>query len=526
MSDKSNTHNIISHWKNFRLILMFEGILVGVFSGLVVVLYRYALEEIGLVSDGVYSYISHSLHLIPLWFILLAAISFAVYLVTQIEPMTKGSGIPQVEGLLLRQLDMNWWKVIVGKFIGGFLSLGAGLSLGREGPSIQLGAAAGQGVSKLLKRPKIEEKYLITGGASAGLAAAFNAPLSGVIFALEEVHKNFSPLVLLTAMSAALTADVVSKEFFGMKPILNFRQLTAISLNYYLYIIILGAVLGVLGVLFNFSLLKTQEIYARMQFLPGCVKMFIPFAAAGVLGLFLPQVLGGGNGLIMSLTANSTPFKIAIALFAVKFAFTMVSYGSGAPGGIFLPMLAMGALIGSAYGNAVSLFFHMDPSLVNNFIVLAMAGYFTAIVRAPITGCILISEMTGSLNHLLSLAVVSVVAYTVADLLRSKPIYESLLEKILRSKGQNEFSGDESTKILLEVVVHMGTALDGKRIKDVKWPPNCLLVSIKRGNEDIIPKGDSLICTGDYLIVLVDEYNAPHAKKLLLNMSNKVVFDR
>jgi hypothetical protein len=188
--------------------------------------------------------------------------------------------------------------------------------------------------------------------------------------------------------------------------------------------------------------------------------------------------------------------------------------------------LAIGALIGSIYGNLISTLFHIDSMLINNFIVLAMAGYFTAVVRAPITGCILISEMTGSLNHLLSLAIVSVMAYIVADLLGSKPIYESLLHRILKNKGSSQFVGDQATKILLEVAVQMDAALDGKLIKNIKWPAHSLLVSIKRGNEDLIPNGDSLISAGDYLIVLVAENRAAQTKKLLLKLANRVDPDR
>lgn len=517
----NSTFATISHWKNFRMTLVLEGILVGVFSGLIVVFYRFVLEKVEHFSTKNYSFLSNNHTFLPLWFITLALIAFIVRCIIKKEPMTKGSGIPQVEGVLLHQLEMNWWRVIVGKFIGGFLALGAGLSLGREGPSIQLGAAAGQGVSRLLNRPKIEEKYLITGGASAGLAAAFNAPLAGVMFSLEETHKNFSPLVLVTAMSAALTADIVSKEFFGMKPILAFRQLTIIPLEYYLLLALLGVILGIFGVLFNFFLLKAQDFYAWLKWVPDYCKLLIPFILAGIIGLFYPQVLGGGSGLILSLTGSGILFKMALVLLLIKFAFTMLSYGSGAPGGIFLPMLAIGALIGYLYGNILALYFDVNSIYIANFIVLAMAGYFTAVVRAPITGCILISEMTGSLNHLLSLTFVSIFAFVTADLLRSKPVYESLLERILKNKGLNEYSGSEGTKILLEIAVQMGSLLDGKKIKEVLWPSGSLLVSIKRGNEDIIPNGNSLILAGDYLIVLVDESNAANSKKALLKMANK-----
>jgi len=514
---------MLTHWKNFKMLLVFQGILVGLVSGLIVVFYRFVLEKMGRLSVWIYHCLSDNYRLIPVWFLFLTGIAAIIYWIIRKEPMAKGSGIPQVEGVLLHQLEMNWWKVILGKFIGGSLALGAGLSLGREGPSIQLGAAAGQGISKMLKRPTIEEKFLITGGASAGLAAAFNAPLAGVIFALEEVHKNFSPRVLITAMSAAVTADILSKEFFGMKPVLNFAEISPLPLEYYGYLVLLGIILGLAGSFFNWALLRCQELWGNLPWLSGYWKIVIPLWLGGILGIFLPEVMGGGHDLIMSLTREEIILNIAIILLTMKFIFTMISYSSGAPGGIFLPMLALGALIGLIYGKTLNLGFRIEIHYVNNFIILAMAGYFTAIVRAPITGCILISEMTGSLNHLLSLAVVSFVAFIVADLTGSKPIYESLLERMLENnnKDKHRVSKETTAKILLEIAVQMGSSIDGIRIKDVQWPAGTLLVSILRGQKDIIPNGQTSIGAGDYLVVLVDESQAAYAKEALLKMASK-----
>ncbi|HEY5525572.1 MAG TPA: chloride channel protein, partial [Clostridium sp.] len=169
------------------------------------------------------------------------------------------------------------------------------------------------------------------------------------------------------------------------------------------------------------------------------------------------------------------------------------------------PLLAIGALIGNIYGIALVHLVHFDSTYINNFIILAMAGYFTAVVRAPITGTILITEMTGSFSHLLSLAVVSIVAYMVADILASKPIYESLLEKFLHNQGEKISIGNKKNKAILEFAVCMGSDLDGKQIKDVNWPSHFLLVAVKRGEHEIIPKGDTVIFPGDYLIVLTNE---------------------
>ncbi|MFD3158472.1 ClC family H(+)/Cl(-) exchange transporter [Haloimpatiens sp. FM7330] len=518
IKDKNNTYNTLFHWHNFRFKLVGEGVIVGLLSGLLIVFYRYLIEKTSYIMKNIYSYSSHNIGRILILFIGLVLCGYIIGRMAKKDPMCTGSGIPQVEGILLRKLDMNWFSVITKKFIGGVLALAAGLSLGREGPSVQMGACIGQGFSRIFKRIKIEEKFLITSGASAGLAAAFNAPLAGVIFALEEIHKNFSPLILLSAMSASLTADFISKQFLGLKPVLNFKDTRILPLRYYLYLIILGIIIGIFGILFNKTLLKTQDIYKKQKWLPVEFRPIIPFIIAGILGLTMPNLLGGGHKLIMSLTKCSFSIKLLLVFIVIKFFFTMISYGSGVPGGIFFPLLVIGALTGDVYGQLLVKYIHLSPDFVENFIILAMAGYFTAIVKAPITGSILITEMTGSFHHLLPLTIVSITCYLVTDLLNSNPIYESLLEKLLKNNTTNEFVGDHNKKILLEFAVTLGSVIEGEKIKNLKWPKSCLLVAVKRGEHELIPKGDTTIYGGDYLLVLVDEDMASGIRDVIEEM--------
>ena len=205
----------------YRLIL--DSLIVGIVVGIIIVIHRIILSTLSPVFINFYKKASENYILIPILFIILIVLGFAVGRMVKKEPMISGSGIPQVEGILTRNLKQNWLNVLVYKFIGGLICLGAGLSLGREGPSVQMGACIGEGIS--------EKKYLITSGASAGLSAAFNAPISGVMFSLEETHKNFSSLVLVSAMIASLMADFVSKNFFGMTPSLHFSQLNSLPLK-------------------------------------------------------------------------------------------------------------------------------------------------------------------------------------------------------------------------------------------------------------------------------------------------------
>ncbi|WDC83430.1 chloride channel protein [Caloramator sp. mosi_1] len=241
-----------------RLIL--KSIFVGISSSLLVILYRIMIIKADLIRE--YALHRYSQNKYEIVFILLVVIinSYIVDRLVKSEPMISGSGIPQIRGILLRKIYYNPLSVICKKIIGGFLAVVNGLSVGREGPSIQVGATVGMQVSKILNLNKIEEKYLVTAGASAGLAAAFNAPLSAVIFSLEELHKNFSPVILLTSMASAIISDFISKSVFGLKPVFDFKLNNTLPLNYYPILIALSILTGILGVYFNRCLIRTLEL--------------------------------------------------------------------------------------------------------------------------------------------------------------------------------------------------------------------------------------------------------------------------
>lgn len=516
--DRNNTKNTLFHWYDFKLKIIAQSVVTGFFVGLIIVLYRYLIEKALGFSRTIYLLAHIHLWLIPLYILILAAIGYFIGWVVEKEPVSSGSGIPQVEGVLLGKLRMRWWSVLLAKFFAGILSIGTGLSLGREGPSIQMGAAIGQGASRIFKNIKVGEKYLLTSGASAGLSAAFNAPISGVIFALEEVHKNFSPTVMISALAASITSDFVSEYFFGMHPIFVFKNVSPIPLTDYGYIIFLGILMGFWGMLFNRVLLSTQDLYAKLTWMPARTKPIIAFLLAGLAGFFLPQVLGGGNDLITAISSAPLPLKLIVIILIVKFLFTMASYGSSVPGGIFLPLLVIGALSGVVYGNAIHMIFGFNKAYIINIMILAMAGYFTAIVKAPITGIVLITEMTGTFYHLLAIAVVSMTAYIVVSIMGSYPIYESLLHRIL-SKKESQVKVTSASKVLIETSVCFGSVIDGKMVKEIEWPPRCLLVSIQRGMEEIIPKGGTRIYPGDYLIVLANEDEAAEIREGILAIS-------
>ncbi len=402
--------------------------IVGILAGLVAVLYRIIISNTDKITKAFKVLVKSDARYIIIWAVILLACSVIVWLLLRFEKTIGGSGIPQVKAELIDKLDSNWFKVLVAKIIAGATANIAGLSLGREGPSIQLGAMAGKGFAKLTKNDDCNKKMLISSGASAGLAAAFNAPFAGVMFALEEMHHNFSTHIMLSAITASITADFVSKCVFGLKPVFDFGKVQTMPLKTFWLLIVFGLLLGLFGVGYNFVMKYLHKFYGKIK--SNFIRILIPFVLAGVFMVILPQVLGSGHAMLDEILEGNFAIKFLILILVVKFIFSMFSFCSGVAGGIFLPMLVMGALVGKIFGEALVYTGIIENVMVINFVILGMVGFFTAIVRAPITGIILISEMTGSFSHMLPMLIVAVVAYIVAKTLKSKPVYDYLLERL------------------------------------------------------------------------------------------------
>lgn len=447
------------------------------------------------------------------WFAALLVIGAVLYKLTIYEPMAGGSGIPQVKGVILGFMRMNWFRVLWVKLAGGVIGLGAGLSLGREGPSIQLGAVTAQGISRFWGRSRMEERYLVTSGAGAGLAAAFNAPLAGVIFSLEELHRNFSAVVLLPAMTAALTATFVSRVLFGRGFIFSFYGLPPFPHIHLLYAVAIAVIAGLCGVLFNTGLLNINKFYGLPVFKNLYYKIAFSLLCAGLLGFALPQVLGGGNLLVNELALKTFPLQLLVTLLIGKFLFTLISYGTGVPGGF--SSHARFRRFGGQHLRPLPVSVSPDCSQPRRQCYCDRHGrIFSASVRAPITGTVLISEMTGSFSHLMILGITSAIAYIVAQLCGSQPIYEALLLKNLQSHSTPDPDVVKEERDIVEVPVSSGSIIENKKVKDIPWPDHTLLVDVKRGPDQLVPEGNTIIRAGDFLYVLTKTETADEVRAL------------
>lgn len=505
---KGSTAHVLRSADHFKYMLIIEGLATGLAAGIIAVIYRILLGYAEDFVSFIVVAIQRNLFYMIGWFLVLFVIGIIIAQLLKIEPLISGSGIPQVEGEMMSFIDQKWYRVLSTKICGGVLCAFAGLSLGREGPSIQLGAMAGKGIAKIFHKVKMEERLLLTCGAAAGLSAAFNAPLAGVMFALEEIHKNFSVSVLISVMCASVTGDFISQNVFGLAPAFHFVVEETLPLHYYGMILLLGVVCGVGGVIYNKSTMKVQGLFGKLKY--ARYGVLIPLMLSGLFALSIPEVLGSGHKMIELLSGHQELLlQTMFLLLVLKFAYSLISFGSGAPGGIFFPLLVLGSFVGALFGTIAIQVFDFPEMYLSNFIIMAMAGTFAAIVRAPITGIILIAEMSGTLTHLLPLAIVSLVSYLIASFLNCAPIYESLLHNLLVKNGVDlEAFGGE--KHMVEAVVELGSPVCEQMIKDIKWPQKCLIISIMRQGKEIIPKGDTILHTGDILIALLNDEDAPY----------------
>ena len=421
--------------KRFSLRLLLEGLAVGLGAGISISIFRYLLAGSEILRPVIYHNLREALadgqwQWLALYILSFIIIAYLLKLIVAREPMCTGSGIPQIKGILQGDMSMRWFSVLWSKIIGGVLAIGAGMSLGREGPSVQIGACVGQGLSQTSRRTRFESRILMTAGAGAGLAAAFNAPLAGVIFGLEEMQKTISPALLLTGITASITAATVTEVVFGMSPVFSMGYLLPLPLNLFDVLVVAGIVIGLLGRLFNIALAYSLNTYSRLG-LSGMKKPLVPLTLAGILGFVLPEILGGGNLLVDSLLVTDYTIGFLCLLFVGKFLFTMICFGSGVPGGIFLPMLVLGAAGGAVLAKLLVLAGLLPAMYYADIIVFGMAAYFSAVVKSPVTGSILILEMTGSFQHMLALLVVSLTAYVISDLTGGRPVYDELLDRAL-----------------------------------------------------------------------------------------------
>lgn len=420
------------------LTLYFISALLGILTGIIASLFQLSISWIDSSLQVVLVFLQQQGWPVT-WcsaFISMLMVLVAWLLVFFLAPEASGSGVPEIEGALLHKRPIYWHRLIPVKFFAGILALSAKMVMGREGPTIQMGGNIGKMLGDVLSVSSHRRDTLIAAGSAAGLAAAFNAPLAGVLFVMEEMRNqfNYSFLNFKMVIICCVTATITMQYFLGSGPAISMQIFPLPSLNSLGYFLLFGCLMGLTGLLFNKTLVFFLDFVGKLNPQKKLIYVLIVGGAVGYLAVAYPGTVGGGYEIIAQSLHLTYGVKALLLLLISRFFFTFFSYSTGVPGGIFAPMLALGTLLGLATFEMIHFFLPDLDIYPGMFAVAGMGALFAASVRSPITGVILVVEMTQNYSLILPLMLTCITSTTVMQISKNAPIYTQLLRRKLLKK--------------------------------------------------------------------------------------------
>lgn len=534
------------NWKLFldnALNLFCMSVITGLFAGVVVTLYNICMSLGEKTATNYYALLLQNPAFIPLLFVGLAAGAIVIGTVVRFVPMIRGSGIPQIEGAARGVIRFKWYVTMCSMFAASLACVFMGYPAGAEGPSLEIGGCCGAATGTLLKRNHMTKRLQIASGASSGLAVAFNAPITGVVFALEEAFRSFSPQVFICATISVIVSLVTRN---AIRPALSlggyefgvgfafegfvFHDFDGMA---YLYLVIAAIITSLLGVGFYHSVFGLKKVFKHITFLNKTGKYIIPFVLAGAFGLITLYSIGGGHSFIHSIATGGSGeitveqvFEIGlvgslVVVLICRFILSVMSMSCGIPCGVFIPMLSIGA----GCGALMSVLFQglgMSGAVSDYFVIICMATFFTCVVKAPITGIVMVFELTGQFVNFLPAIIGIAIGLIVGMLFKTDAIYEKSLEGfIAEEKIYKNF-----TKITWTAKVLSGSKAAEKPVREITWPANGLIVSIVSvEGEQSVPDGETVLKSGDTLTFVCETDDEAEISQYLASIVGEQNFE-
>ena len=416
----------------FRVLLVsvLSGVLVGIIGGA----FRVSLNFIAAAFLKFIDYL-HAVDgkwLIPGFLVTALITSICVgisRMMVKLEPTTIGSGIQHVEAVMHGDAKPSKFIALPIKFFGGLLSIGSGMALGREGPTVQMAAVIGSQCGKLFRLKAVEQSLLYTAVAGAGLSIAFNAPLSGIAFSFEEISKKITIKRLVVSFAAVTSGMLVFRSYFGNSIEFVVGDLLPDSSATLCFYIFFSVVLSFIAGLYGKTIISALNAADSFRNISPVVKASIIGFGVGALAYFYPNLVGGGDPQVQSLLSGEYFLLPLILIMALRFFLGPICYSSGVPGGIFSPILLMGSGLGVIFVLLLNpVLDHIGISQLDpiSFALVGMAAFFTVVVRAPLTGILLVTEMSGKVNLMIPLLIASVICTLIPAMLKQEPIYDAL----------------------------------------------------------------------------------------------------
>ena len=497
------------------------GLLTGLFTGATIFFFKFLAGKSETLSRTVYTWAKGSVLTVALVFAVLLVLAYVMSRIHKAAPECKGGGIPRSEGILRGILPFAPLRTFLGTFFGSMLSFLAGLPCGSEGPAVLIGTSLGHFAGKSSKKRLALERYVMTGGAGAGFAVATGAPLSGILFALEEIHKRFSPMLVLTVSMAVLSATGTNHllcSAFDMNPALfHLEKMPEFTLAHVGYLLLLGVCIALAVALFDGSILLFRKFTSRGKKGPVPVKLMVTFVLAGILCFFLADGAYSGHHMIEHVLEHSPAFGLLLTLFAIRLAMMLLVTDSGATGGIFIPTLAIGVLA-AAIITKLLIFLGMPAELSSLMIFLGMCAFIGGTLRAPLTASVLFVELSGQFTGLFYVAVVVFVVSLITEVFGQTPFYDKALEEMTESYHH----GKQMKISRFTLIVSPGDFVVGKSVRDIMWPHTSVIESISHAESDILEEmddGEQRLYAGDRVTIRAAYYDKEEILKLLLGLA-------
>ena len=508
-------------WRIFKLKLIdarlyFVSIFVGLLTGLIAVPYHYMLQYFFNLRHDFFNSHPKWYWYLPLFLLMWGILIFVSWLVKKM-PLITGGGIPQTRGVINGRVAYKHPFIeLVAKFVGGILALSTGLSLGREGPSVQIGSYVGFLVSKWGRVLTGERKQLLAAGAGAGLAAAFAAPLASSLLVIESIERFDAPKTAITTLLAGVVAGGVASWIFPISP---YFQIDAIvpGMTFWSQVklfLLLAAVVSVFGKFFSVTTLQVKRIYPAIKH-PEYVKMLYLLFIAFLISMAEVNLTGGGEQfLLLQATSPDTHILWIVGMMLLHFVFSIFSFSSGLPGGSFIPTLVTGGLLGQIVALIMVRQGVIAYENISYIMLISMVGFLVAVVRTPLTGIVLITEITGHLDVFYPSIIVGGLTYYFTEMLQIKPFNVVLYDEMISTPA---FRAEGRSSLFVEIMT--GAYFDGKEVDHLTLPQRCIIKTIHRDRKDLAPAGQTLI-PGDQVEIEIDSQDIEKLYEPLVSMAN------
>lgn len=502
---------------NTRLFLL--SLIVGLFAGIFGSAFRWCLTQSLIVREFMFkhdqTFLFHILIFVGMWLL-----AMGIYWLTRQVQLISGSGIPQSQGVIFGRYKFERpWIQFISKFIGSLGAIGMGLSLGREGPSVQIGTLGAAITGRFFKTDPIEQRYLNAAGAGAGLSAAFTAPIASTIFLIEDTLGWVSLRVGLPALLACITAGYCAQMMLPDNIYLTVPTIFPdLSLGGMCLILVGFGILGAIGgKLFNWTLFKMKAWYDVIQ-VPTWLKLLGVVGVTYIAGMLIIDLTSGGETeLIKQALTNDGNVWWLFAMILIKIIFTAISYSTGLCGSLLLPLIVMGGLLGKGYALLLIQMGVVAPETTGFFTIIGMSIFFISVVRAPISGLMLILEMTGQYHVFFPMIFAGTLTFLFGQYLNIKPVYGKLYELMIN--GNNVPKDQLST---VQFLVSENSVMVGRKMNEIVLPASSQIIQITRNDKESIPvTPDQVITKGDLLEIQLPERDYEKLFKVFRTLTNE-----